>query len=83
MSSSDIIASIGVSILLLAFFLNLRNIIGIESKWYSLLNSIGALLCCYSAWLISFYPFVILEAIWALAAFFSFLKLVPRGTIIK
>jgi hypothetical protein len=83
MSSSNIIASIGVSLLLLAFVLNLRKFIGIESNWHSLLNISGALLCCYSVWIIRFYPFVVLEAIWAMVAFISLLKRVPRGTIIK
>jgi hypothetical protein len=33
--------------------------------------------------LISFYPFVILEGVWVLAALSSFVKHVPRGTITK
>lgn len=83
MSQSDIIASIGVSLLLLAFFLNLKKIMSTDSKWYSGLNIVGAALCGYSSYLISFYPFVILEGVWVLAAFSSFIKPVPRGTITK
>jgi len=79
MKTSDIIASVGVIILLIAFLLNLFKKMESESKLYALLNFVGAGLCGYSSYLISFYPFVILEGIWAFVALLSLLK-VPRGT---
>jgi hypothetical protein len=79
MKISDIIASVGVIILLIAFLLNLFKKIDTESKLYASMNFIGAGLCGYSSYLISFYPFVILESIWAFVALLSLLK-VPRGT---
>jgi len=80
MTTPDIIASIGVSILLIAFFLNLFGKIASGSKFYIIANIIGAGLCCLSSYLIRFYPFVILEAIWASVAIVSLFKHVPRGT---
>ena len=79
MKTSDIIASVGVIILLIAFLLNLFNKLSSESKAYKLMNFIGAAACCYSSYLISFYPFVILEAIWGTVALVSLFR-VPRGT---
>ena len=79
MKISDIIASIGVIILLIAFLLNLYKRLSAESKTYALLNFIGAGTCCYASYMISFYPFVILEAIWGFVALVSLFK-VPRGT---
>lgn len=79
MKTSDIIASIGVIVLLIAFVLNLYKIKSTQSRTYTSLNFIGAGLCCYASYLISFYPFVILEAIWAGFALVSFIN-VPRGT---
>lgn len=79
MKISDIIASVGVIILLIAFLLNLFKKIKAESKIYAIMNFVGAGLCGYSSYLISFYPFVILEGIWAFVALLSLLK-VPRGT---
>lgn len=79
MKISDIIASTGVIILLIAFLLNLYKKINANSKAYTLMNFIGAGLCCYASWLIRFYPFIILESIWAFVALISLLK-VPRGT---
>lgn len=80
MTFPDIIATIGVSMLLIAFVLNSRRLISPETKAYTLLNMVGAALCGYSAYLIAFYPFVVLECIWAAVALFSFLKIVSRGT---
>jgi hypothetical protein len=79
MKVSDIIASVGVIILLIAFLLNLFKKMDADSKLYALMNFVGAGLCGYSSYLISFYPFVILEGIWAFVALLSLLK-VPRGT---
>jgi hypothetical protein len=79
MKLSDIIASIGVIILLIAFLLNLYKTLPAESKTYSLMNFIGAGICCFASWMVSFYPFVILEGVWAFVALVSLFK-VPRGT---
>jgi len=79
MKLSDIIASIGVIILLIAFLLNLYKKLSADSKTYSLLNLIGAGICCFASWMVSFYPFVILEGVWGFVALVSLFK-VPRGT---
>jgi hypothetical protein len=79
MKTSDIIASVGVIILLVAFLLNLYKYILPESKLYTFLNFIGAGSCGFASYMIGFYPFVVLESIWAAFALVSFLK-VPRGT---
>jgi len=79
MKFSDIIASLGVIILLIAFLLNLTKKIKADSRAYSLLNFIGAGLCCYASWMVKFYPFILLESVWSLVALVSLFK-VPRGT---
>jgi len=79
MKLSDVIASIGVIILLIAFLLNLYKKIPANSRTYCFMNFAGAALCGFSSYLISFYPFVVLESIWAGFALVSFFK-VPRGT---
>lgn len=83
MNQSDIFASMGVILLLIAFFLNLKKIMSTDNKWYSGINIVGARLCGYSSYLIAFYPFVILESVWVLAALSLFVKRVPRETLIK
>jgi hypothetical protein len=76
---TDIIASIGVIILLIAFVLNMLKKLSAQSRIYTGLNFIGAGICGFSSYLISFYPFVVLEGIWATFALYSFIN-VPRGT---
>lgn len=80
MSVSDILGTLGVSLLLVGFFLNLFKKIGVDSVGYSLLNILGAGLCGVSAYLISFYPFVVLEGVWVLVSMYALYKNVPRGT---
>ncbi|PWK75949.1 hypothetical protein LX99_03682 [Mucilaginibacter oryzae] len=79
MKTSDIIATSGVIILLIAFLLNLAGKLSAQSKVYSLMNFIGAGTCGYASYMISFYPFVVLESIWAIVALISLFR-VPRGT---
>jgi hypothetical protein len=79
MKTSDIIASLGVIILLIGFLLNLYKRVSAESRVYALLNFIGAATCGYASFMINFYPFVVLESIWAAFALYSLIK-VPRGT---
>jgi len=56
MKTPDIIASIGVTILLVAFFLNLYGKLSSNSKAYSAMNLIGAAICAVSSYMIRF-PF--------------------------
>ena len=59
MSVSDSLGTVGVSLLLVAFLLILFKKIQVDSVSYILLNMVGAALCGVSAYLISFYPFVV------------------------
>jgi hypothetical protein len=74
MTTPDIIGSIGVFILLLAYFLSISNKLEAESSPYLLLNIIGAGLAGYSSYLINYYPFVVLEFIWVGVSFFALMK---------
>ena len=79
MKTSDILASIGVIILLIAFLLNLYKKLPAQSKIYGLMNFLGAGICCFSSYMIKFYPFVVLEGVWGFVALLSLFN-VPRGT---
>eukprot|EP01133_Synstelium_polycarpum_P011291 gene11291-13173_t len=74
MKTSDIVATIGVSLLLIAFFLQTLKVIRSESNTYGLLNLIGAAVAGYSSWMIGFFPFVVLEAVWCGVAILSLIK---------
>ena len=74
MSLQNIIASVGVGILLIAFFLNSFGYISNKNKWYAILNAVGGIISCYASWLADFYPFVVLNIIWSFTAILSLIK---------
>ena len=53
---------------MLAFVLSLLKLLRLDGYSYAALNFVGAALACYSSYLISFMPFVVLEGVWALVA---------------
>ena len=73
-SFPDIIGSIGVFILLLAFVLNLLNKISGKSLVYFLMNIVGAGLACYASYLINYIPFIILEGVWTVVSLIALLR---------
>ncbi len=74
MNLPDLINSVGVSLILLAFILLTLGKTKQQDKMYNLLNFFGAGLACYGAILIGAIPFVILEAIWCLVAIYGLVK---------
>ncbi|MGC2276984.1 MAG: hypothetical protein WA571_13305 [Candidatus Binatus sp.] len=71
---SQVIGSIGVAILLVAFFMNSFGMLASGSHAYQTMNAIGAAVSCYASYLIGFAPFVVLEAIWCAAAIAAMLR---------
>lgn len=81
MTIADWIGSVGVSILLVAFLLNLLKKIAQGSVSYVLLNLIGALLAGIASWMINYTPFVILEAVWVLVSMVSLVSILRKPSI--
>jgi hypothetical protein len=75
MSFDETVGTIGVALILIAYFSNIFSLITKEGRLFFLLNMAGSALACYASWLISYWPFVILEAIWCLVSIIGFLKL--------
>jgi hypothetical protein len=74
MNYNDIIGSIGVGLILLAYCGNTFALIESEGKLFFALNVIGAGLACYASLLINYWPFVILEGIWTLVSIIGLIK---------
>jgi hypothetical protein len=74
MTAGEITGTIGVSLLLLAFGLNLFKKLTAVSRVYLLLNIVGAGLACASSYLIHFWPFVVLEAVWTISSLLMLIK---------
>ncbi|MDP4129294.1 MAG: hypothetical protein Q8918_10995 [Bacteroidota bacterium] len=74
MNFSESLGSFGVSILLIAFVLNLLKVIRTDSLIYGLLNFSGAAIACYASFLIPYFPFVILEGVWTILSLVAVVK---------
>ncbi|WP_298367159.1 hypothetical protein [uncultured Lutibacter sp.] len=75
MNFSDWLGFIGVSLILVAYILNVYNKILNNSLPFLLLNFFGAGIACIASILINYIPFIILEGIWALISLNSLLKI--------
>lgn len=68
MTIPDLINTVGVSLILAAYFLLALKRLHPAHPVYHLLNLTGAGLACYGSWLIGAVPFVVLEGVWAMVA---------------
>ena len=82
MDFATLLASFGVGLLLLAFFLDTFDFITDKSWAFILMNIVGASIACYASFLIQFIPFVILEGTWAAVALTALVRkfLSPHST---
>ena len=74
MTYTDIISAIGVSLILLVFFLNTFKYISDNSKLYFILNIIGGAFACYGSVLLNSLPFIILEGTWSVVALVGLIR---------
>ena len=75
MQYNDIIGTIGVGLILLAYFMNIFTLIPKDGRLFFLMNIVGAGLACYASYLISYRPFIILEGTWTLVSVIGLLRL--------
>ena len=74
MNYDETVGTIGVGLILIAYYLNTAGLIIKNGKLFYVVNIIGAALACYASILISFIPFVILEGIWTLVSIYGLMK---------
>lgn len=68
MTITDWTGFAGVTILLVAYFLNLSKLIKTDSAVYLLMNIAGAGIACLASVLLKYLPFIILEGCWTLVS---------------
>ena len=68
MTITDYTGAIGVTLLLVAFFLNLVGRIPKEGVAYLLLNVVGAGMACLASVMLRYWPFIVLEGCWTLVS---------------
>jgi len=74
MTTIDWIGFLGVFQILLAYFLNVVGKISNKHLAFILLNLVGASMACLASILLNYWPFIILEAVWALVSLYALLK---------
>lgn len=70
------IGTMGVGLILLAYFFNTFSLIPKDGRLFFCMNIIGAALACYASLLINYIPFIILEGVWCLVSVAGFIKLI-------
>jgi D-alanyl-lipoteichoic acid acyltransferase DltB (MBOAT superfamily) len=78
MNQNDAIGTIGVGIILIAYFLNNFSFIKRNGNLYYVLNILGASIACYTSYLINYIPFVVLEASWAIISGFALIQNIKK-----
>jgi hypothetical protein len=74
MQYNDLIGTLGVGLILLAYFLNTARLLERNKRLFYVMNIIGASLACYASYLIVYWPFVILEGAWTLVSIYGLMK---------
>lgn len=80
MSFAEVLGTVGVSMILVGFSLNLFGLMQRRSYKYVLLNLVGGGLACTASVLIEFFPFIILEGTWTVVALVGLLNLIRSRT---
>ena len=78
MNVNDIIGTIGVGLILIAYFLNIFSWIKKDGILFYLMNIIGASIACFTSYLIHYIPFVILEGTWVIVSIIGLLKSIKK-----
>jgi len=74
MSFSDWIGTIGVTLILIAYFCSTFRWMSPHGRPFFLFNTIGAAMTCYASYLISYWPFFVLEGTWAIVSLIGLLR---------
>lgn len=74
MTYNDLIGTLGVGLILLAYFLNTIRMVPVNGKLFYVMNIIGAAMACYASLLINYMPFIILEGTWTLVSIYGLMR---------
>lgn len=74
MENSDWIGAAGVFLTLLAYFCSTFKWLSSQSRLFFALNSIGAAATCCASYLISYWPFFVLEGTWTVVSLIGWIK---------
>ncbi|HVF80470.1 MAG TPA: hypothetical protein VM884_00975 [Flavisolibacter sp.] len=74
MNMSDWIGTVGVFLILIAYFFSTFKWMSPQSKLFFALNTIGAAMTCYASYLIEYWPFAVLEGTWMIVSLIGWIR---------
>lgn len=74
MALSDWIGTFGVTLILIAYFCSTFRWMSAHGRTFFLLNAVGSALTCFSSYLISYWPFFVLEGTWTIVSLIGFAR---------
>jgi hypothetical protein len=81
MTLTDCVGFLGVSILLIAYFLSSKGIVKQDSILYISMNLVGAGIACFAAIMMNYIPFIILEGAWSFVSFLALIQTIRKTRI--
>ena len=74
MATSDWIGTVGVFMILLAYFCSTFRWMSSQSRLFFALNTIGSAMTCFASYLIAYWPFFTLEGAWTIVSLIGWMK---------
>jgi hypothetical protein len=74
MSLSDWIGTVGVFLILVAYFCSTFRWMSAHSRVFFAFNTIGAAMSCAASYLISYWPFFVLEGTWTIVSLIGWIR---------
>ena len=74
MTINDWIGTIGVGLILIAYFCSTLKLMSPQRPLYFILNSAGAAMACFASFLIAYWPFVVLEGTWTIVSLIGLVR---------
>lgn len=71
---SDWMGTVGVFLILTAYFFSTFGWMSSQSKTFFALNATGAAMSCYASYLITYWPFFVLEGIWTIVSLVGWVR---------
>ena len=78
MSAADVLGTVGISLLLLAYVLDVTDKLSDDDPRFFALNFVGASLAAVASDLLPFWPFVVLEGTWAIVSAIALVRSLRR-----
>jgi len=71
---SDWIGAVGVGMILVAYFCSTFKWMSPHGRLFFALNAVGSAMTCLASYLISYWPFFVLEGTWSIVSIIGFFR---------